>query len=1185
MVVGLLPGSYLGEQLMKNSLRVVFGVVVVLALAFSGAHAVLAQEVTATVTGTVVDTSGSAVAGALVNVKSVERGIVYSATTNDSGIYHIALLPVGNYEVRVEKTGFASVAYPAFTLSVNQVARIDVQLKVGQVTETIEVTGAAPVLKTETMQVDTIINAATNDNMPLAARNYVQLTLLAPGSVSTDPSSFNSGNNTGGYGSRPLINGNREQANSFLLDGMDNNQVSDNLLGYTPSPDAIEEFNLITNNAPAEFGSFMGGIVNATIKSGTNSLHGDVWEFFRNDKLNANSWSNNFNSLAKDKLRWNMFGGTLGGPVLKNKLFFFADYQGQRFDFPTSPRTTTVYSAAERTGDFGQICTAGFDAGGLCLNRQPGPTSPPGTVCPNGSTASGCVIANQLYNPCVSFTAVCTASSPSAAVRQPFLNNQIPGVMISPVASALFASPLYLPATNTNPQNNVTYISNSMQNVDQGDIKVDYKASSKDNISGRFTRAFQNNPAANSYALVGNGLSTTPIYNIVGDWSRTIGSNLLNDARVGWSHITLNSGTSWGTGVGEFGNTLGIGNGNPTGINGLLAINFGNSALSNFGTTEQTTSFDDKVWQAEDAVTWTHGRHTFKFGGQFNHQSVKTFYAGNNGQLGIMEFDGRFTSDVIGSGGSGTGDGGADFVLGLPYHIGRGISTGKTWTQTDNIIGVYAEDTWKVTERLTLNLGLRYQAFTPWVEINDQQSNYNIATGNVDLAGKNGASRALYNSFYGGRDFEPRLGFAWTPAMLGTHTVVRGAFTVSSYLEGTGTNLRLSQNPPFTPAQLDTHYNSAPLPGSTTADGIPPTPPSGTCANYSCFQGAILNLWDPNVQPALDYQWNLAVQHQFWGDTTFQIGYVGQRGTHLMVPFSYTQGVSLPNSSCGTPPCTAPSPFFAKNPTFLNTISTVAGGTQSNGTMGYNSLQAVLQKQMSHGLQYQVSYTYSKCMSDSTGYYGAWSNALSASAYWQNIYDRKSEWAPCYYDATHVLSAYAVYELPVGRGKLLAKDANKVVNAVIGGWAVSPILSFRTGWPMPVSGAADTTGTNSRGSRADCNSLPKITGATPISTAGVGGFQWFTNSGNFTDPAVGTFGNCAPQLGGLRGPHYTDVDLSLHKDFLLTERFKLQFRTDFVNAFNHVQLNAPNMGLGSTMGQITSAQPPRNIQFALKLYY
>jgi hypothetical protein len=1135
-----------------------------LVLLICGANAAFAQEVTATVTGTITDQSGAAIAGANVTAKSVERGITYSATSNESGLYRISNLPIGNYELRVEKQGFQTSAYPAFTLVLNQVARVDVEMKVGQVSQTIEVSGAVPVLKTEATQVDTIINASTNDNLPLASRNYVQLTLLAPGSVSTDPSSFNNGNNTGGYGGRPLINGNREQANYFLLDGMDNNQVSDNLLGYTPAPDAIEQFNLITNNAPAEFGSFMGGIVSATIKSGTNSFHGDVWEFFRNNDLNANSWSNNFNHLPIAQLRWNMFGGTLGGPIIKNKLFFFVDYQGQRFDTPTSQATTNVYTNAERGGDFGALCPAGFTPAGICSSNT------------NGNV--------QLYNPCVSFTQVCTASSPAAAVRQPFLNNQIPAAMISPVAQALFASSLYPGTINNNLQNNAVYTTNAMQNVDQGDIKIDYRANDKDNISGRYTRAYQNNPSANSYGLLGNGFSTTPIYNTVGDWTRTITSTLANDARFGWSHITLNNGTSWNSDVGQFGNAIGIGNGNPAGLDGLLAINYGNSALSNIGNAETGESFDDQVWQAEDAVTWTRGRHEIKVGAEFVHNIIKTFYPGNNGELGLMDFDGRFTSNTIGSAGNGTGDGGADFVLGLPYQIGRGVSTGKTWRQTDNVIGLYVSDTWKVTEHLTLNLGLRYQAFTPWVETNDQQSNYNMATGAVELANQNGASRSLYNGFYGGRDFEPRVGFAYTPPFLGNRTVIRGAFTISSYLEGTGTNLRLPQNPPFTPAQINTLYNNAALPGSNTTDGIPATPPNGSCANYSCFAGAILDLWDPNVQPALDNQWNLAIQHQFWGDTTFQIGYVGQRATHLMVPFSYTQRELLPNSACGTPPCTAPSPFFAQNPTFYNTLSTVTGGTQSNGTMSYNSLQAVLQKTMSRGLQYQVSYTYSKCMSDSTGYYGAWNNALSGSAYWQNIYDRKSEWAPCYYDATNILSAYAVYDLPFGRGKALASGANKVANAVIGGWSVSPIVTFRTGFPMPVSGASDKSGTFSRGPRADCNGLPTITGETPIAGT-TGGFQWFTNNGNFTNPGVGSFGTCAVQLGGLRGPHYTDVDLSIHKDFQLTERFRVQFRTDFINAFNHVQANAPNMGLGSTMGQVTSAQPPRNIQLALKLYY
>src|SRR5437588_284235 len=737
---------------------------------------------------------------------------------------------------------------------------------------------------------------------------------------------------------------------------MDNNQVSDNLLGYTPAPDAIQEFNLITSNASAEFGNFEGGIISATIKSGTNSFHGDAWEFFRNDVLNAKSWSNNFKGLPKDKLRWNMFGATFGGPVFKNKLFFFVDYQRQRFDIPSSFGTKSVFTTAERTGDFSALCPAGF-TGGVC-----------------SSTGKG---NEQLYNPCASFTAPCTPSSPQATTRQPFPNNQIPLAMISPVAQALFASSLYPTAIgpSTQLQQNSVNITAKAFNVDQGDMKVDYKATDKDTISGRFTRAYQNNPSTNSQVLFGNGYATTPIYNTVGDWTRLISSSLVNDARMGWSHVTFGSGTSWASGVGQFGNTIGIGNGNPAGLDGLLALNFKNSALDTLGTQESTTSFDDHVWQFEDAITWAHGRHNIKFGGQFWRQIIKTFYAGNNGELGLMDFDGRFTSNTIGSAGTGAGDGGADFFLGLPFQFGRGVSTGKTWEQSSNIIGVYAQDTWRLSDRLTLNA-------------------------------------------------------------------------------------------PFTPAEINAIYNNSALPGTSTSDGIVGSGSSASCAApaYACYAGALLRVWDPKVQPAIADQWNLTIQHQFWGDTTFQIGYVGQRGTHLMVPFDYAQRQLLPNSSCGTPPCTAPSPFFAKNPTLYSVLGhpnatppkldATVSGTQSNGTMGYNSLQAVLQKQMGHGLQYQVSYTFSKCMSDSTGYYGAWNNALSASAYWQNVYDKKAEWAPCYYDATHVLSGYAIYELPFGRGKTLARDANKIVNAVIGVRSFSPSIIGSSGWTVTVVNVA-----------------------------------------------------------------------------------------------------------------------------------
>lgn len=1138
------------------------------------------QEVTASIAGTITDPSGASVPGAAVTATSVERGIVYSATSNDSGLYLIANLPVGNYKLKVEKSGFAAATVPEFVLTLNQVARVDIAMKVGQLSETVEVSSAAPVLKTETTQVDTIINAATNDNLPLASRNYVQLTLLAPGAVSTDPSSFNNGNNTGGYGGRPLINGNREQANNFLLDGMDNNQVSDNLLGYTPAPDAIQEFNLITNNASAEFGNFEGGIVNATIKSGTNAFHGDVWEFLRNDKLNANSWSNNLHvdpvtqawaPLPKQKVRWNMYGGTVGGPIIKNRLFFFADYQAQRFDIPSSAGTKTVFTAAERTGDFSALCTDPSKGGSFTGT---------GGICTGGTGV-------QLYNPCASFSAPCTPTSPLAPNRSlnPFPNNQIPTVMISPVASALFASSLYPSVVGTGLQSNAVNVVTSAQNVDQGDLKIDFKATQKDNISYRFTRAYQNNPSNNSISLLSNGLSTTPIYNTVGDWTRMIGNNLVNDVRFGWSHVTVNNGTAWASSVGQLGNTLGIGNGNPGSLPGLLAINFHNSALDNLGTTESTENFDDHVWQAEDAVSWTHGRHNFKFGGQYWRQIIKTFYAGNNGQLGFLDFNGQFTSSGIGGTG---GDGGADFVLGLNDSYGRGVSTGKTWQQSSNVIGIYAQDTWRFTDRLTLNLGLRYDAHSPWVEANNQQANYNFTTGNIDLAGQNGASRALYDGFYGGRDFQPRVGFAWTPAALGDHTVIRGAFTISSYLEGTGTNLRLTLNPPFTPAEINsTTASGAFLPPTDSTDGIVGSGSSASCdaPDYACYTGAFLRVWDPKVQPAIADQWNITVQHQFSNTTTLQIGYVGQRGTHLMVPFDYAQRVLLPGGG------TAASPYFAANPGLYSVLGggtatsdtpgAEVSGTKSNGNMRYNSMQAVFQKQMNHGLQYQVAYTLSRCMSDSTGYYGAWSNALSASAYWQNVYDQKSEYAPCYYDSTHVVSAYAIYDLPFGRHGMFGKNVNSVVNGVIGGWQVSPIVSFRTGWPMPTQGAVDNSGTYSRGARLDCSGIPSITNSF---IPGIGR-QWFVNSGQFTQPALGTFGNCSPQLSDLRSPHYSDVDLSLHKDFPITERFRLQFRTDFVNAFNHTQYNAPNMGYGATMGQITSAQPPRNIQLALKLYY
>lgn len=1121
----------------------------------------VAQEVTAAIVGTVTDPSGAPIKDASVVATDTERGTMLTTKTNDSGAFNITRVPVGTYTVKITMAGFQTAVHSGLTLVLNQTARLDMQMKVGQVTETVEVTTAAPILQTERTEVSTIIDSTTNEALPLATRNYVQLTLLAPGSVTPNPKSFNNGDNTAS-GGRPYINGNREQANNFILDGMDNNQVSDNLVGFTPAPDAIQEFNLITQNASAEFGNYQGGIISTTIKSGTNSFHGDLWEFFRNDKLNSNSWENRFNGSPRPLLRWNMFGGTIGGPIIKNKLFFFFDYQGQRFDHPSTTNQLSLFTTAERAGDFSDICPEGFDGSGLCTNP-----------------------ANQLHDP---FNG-----------NAPIPNNNIAAVEpIDPVAQALFSSTLYPAATGVGRQNNASYTTAGLVNSNQYDIKIDFNATNSDHIFGRFSHAKQHNPTINSFALLGTGFSDAPIENYVVDWSHTFSSNLLNDLRLGVNHVKLHNGTEFDSSVGDLGTQLGIDNANAGGP-GLLLLGFnggdpsspGSGVLTNVGSGGVQQRFQDAVIQASDAVVWTHNRHVFHLGFEFWRDRINTFYTGNSGALGAILFNGTFTSSAPNTTTAVGGYGGADFYLGLPSAYGKGISAGQ-WGQRANIFAGYIQDDWRATPNLTINLGLRYEAHTPWVEANDKQDNFDLFTGQLlapDCSKVNlgtapttckESSRGLYNGTYGAKDFQPRIGFAWTPAFLGGKTVLRGAYSISSYLEGTGTNLRLPINPPFTPAETLQRYNVSNLPDTTTGDGLVPV---GSASDP--FAGALVRVWDPKVQPALTQQWNGTVQQQLGRNGTIQVGYVGQHGTHLMVPMPYLQKQLLPDSACATPPCTAPSVFFSGNPAFQSDISQISG-TASVGSMNYHALQAVFQKRYSSGLQYQVAYTLSRCMTDNSGYYGNWgAQASPANPYYQNLYDPKADWADCFYDAKHVLSSYAVYEIPFGRGKKFGHDTSRVVDAIAGGWSIAPIISIHSGFPLALYDfGADPTQTNSRGLRPNCGAgAGKTLGRQPALDGGkYVGYQWFDPT-PYTASTSG-FGNC-PAQGPVRGPGYGDVDLSVQKDFLLTERVKLQFRSDFINAFNRVNLNSPATALGDNMGLVNSSSDPRVIQFALKLYY
>ena len=1150
------------------------------------------QEVTAAIVGTVTDPSGAPIKGAAVTARDSERGTVWTAQTNETGIYNFPRLPIGTYVVSVTYTGFDTSVHSPFTLVLNQTARVDMQLKVGQVSTSVEVSGSAPILQTESTQISTIIDTATNDRLPLATRNYVELTLLSPGSVSPDPANFNNGDNTAS-GAQPYINGNREQANNFILDGMDNNQVSDNLLGYTPAPDAIQEFNLITNNASAEFGNFMGGIVSTSIKSGTNGFHGDLWEYFRNDKLNADKWENGFApnpssptgfGQPTDKLRWNMFGGTVGGPIIKNKLFFFFDYQAQRFDHPSTTDFLNVFTSAERSGDFSALCQTGF-------------TGPGGTCA--APAAGSSLLGIQLYNPCASGTSSAAGPCVPAGTSTPFAGNQIPLGMIDPVAQALFASSLYpAAATNNVTGNNATYTTTQAFNTGQYDVKIDFNATDKDHIYGRYSHSKQNNPTINSFALLGTGFSEAPINSEVVDWSHTFNSSLLNDVRVGVNYVKLHNGTAFASSVGDLAQQLGISNGNAGGP-GLLELGFGggtpsaanDGTLTNIGSTGVVQSFNDAVIQASDSLIWTRGHHVMHIGFEFWRDRINTFYTGNSGALGGIIFNGSYTSSDPATGGApNTGFEGADFFLGLPSSYGKGISGGE-WGQRESIFAGYFQDDWRIMNNLTLNLGLRYEAHTPWIEEHGQQDNFGLYSGVLEapdcsrvnlgtapITCQNG-SAALYDGTYGLRDFQPRVGFAWTPHAFGGKSVVRGAFTISSYLEGTGTNLRLPINPPFSPAETLQQYQGTQLPTTSTDQGLLPV---GSASDP--FAGALIRVWDPHVQPAITQQWNLTIQQQLSNDTTFQIGYIGQHGTHLMVPMPYLQQQLLPNTACATPPCTAPSVYLSGNPAFQSDISQISG-TASVGEQKYDALQAVLQKRMTHGLEYQVAYTYSKCMTDNSGYYGTWGQTAGgpASPYFQNLYNPHADYAPCYFDATHILSAYSVYDLPFGRGRKFLGSAGSFANAVVGGWSFDPIIQLHTGFPLGLYyGGADATG--SRGLRPDCNGPSHVLGrqASVSSSGAFLGYQWFDPT-PYSAPA-NNFGTC-PAQGPVRGPGYDDWDLSLQKDFPLTEKMKLQFRTDWLNAFNHVNLDVPNDNLGAGMGLINGAQDPRYIQFALKLYF
>ena len=1099
-----------------------------------------AQTYTATLTGTVADPQGSAIRDAKVAVTNVGTKLEYTAKTSDSGVYTIPFLPIGSYVITVEASGFKKLTSNEVKLEVNQTARVNLELQVGAVSEVVNVQDVAPILQTETVTVGNVISANTTVSLPLNGRSFQQLTLLIPGVITPNPTGMTTPQPNTGSG-RPFVNGNREQGNAFLLDGISVDETLDNLIGYKPNIDAIQEFRVETSNSSAEFGNVTGATVNATLKSGTNDWRGNVFEFIRNDKLDANSWGNNRQKaltgveVKKTKLRQNIFGGTLGGPVMKNKLFFFMDYQGavQRTGGPGSVR---VASPAWRAGDLRTISAFIRDP---ALPRTQLCQATPATPTPGVNYQQAC-----------------------------FANSQIPTNRFSPFARALFADTSLYPLPDRIDPSNGTGIKDvvtaSTFDGHQFDVRIDNRWGDKDNFSGRYS--FGNNEvlgAKGALPIVLTGKSFSRPQNIALNWTHTFSPTLINEARIGLNRaVFINAGYDW-AGIGEANSKFGIPGGQAR--TGLSAVTLGNG-LAAVGNSLSDSYNATNTFHYGDNLTWLRGRHALKMGGQLQRYQQNRFYAGNNGILGLFNYTSTFTGQVF-----------SDFLLdqlsnkgkgGNPTDQNRGV-----WGHRQNRWGFFFQDDYKVRNNLTLNLGMRWEYTSPVVEVKDRQSNFDIATGRILIAGQNGNSRALYNAYYKG--FEPRIGFAWTPHMFDGKFVVRAGYGITQYMEGTGSNLRLPLNPPFF-TETDVPYDLSSGAGTITR-GFTDLVGVGITGQ--------LRIWNPDLRPQFTQQWNLTLEYQLFRNTSVTAAYVGHWATHLVAPTDINQPLPGTGPASGWIAAQNRRPLFSIYPNVTQTSV-----TDSWAISKYHALQMSARQRFTRGLEFLVSYTFSKSMTDNLGYYGS-GGVATQSAYSGNAYNRHDyNYGPAFFDVRQNLVVSNTYDLPFGKGRAMGKDWHPVVNALLGGWNVGNIVQLRGGFPITINLGTARSLQAPRGTERPNTIAPVTTSSSTPDCYIPNPNNRFCPSGStssFSLPDLGTFGSTG--VGTVYAPGFFNWDTTIGKKFYLTEHKYFDFRAEFFNFTNHPSFAAPDRtwtATSTTFGQITGVvSPPRNLEFALKFHF
>jgi hypothetical protein len=1097
------------------------GVLILFCVAIGGfavgsAHA----QAVATMSGTVQDGSGAVLPGAQVAARNEGTLQERNAITDSQGHYVITLLPIGKYTVGVTATGFNKAENTGVSLEVGQSITLDFKMTLQTVSQQLEVTGESLQVQVERTDgsLGQLIHTEQVSELPLNGRNFVQLALLTSGEAKGRPGTFLNQGGTSEVAFRASVSlssqGMRENANDWLYDGLDNNELTAGGVGFLPSIDAISEFKIVSYNFSAQYGSRAGNTVLVSSKSGTNSFHGSAFEFLRNDVLDARNF---FDGPQKGKYIQNEYGASLGGPVVKSKTFFFLDFQVN-----TSRQGLTILNSVPTALEKQGIFTESF------------PNAP----------------AVPIYDPNTTATDPITGK----LTRTAFANMTIPSNRISTIAKALLA---FFPDPTFTDRLANNYLSNPVKTLNDGqwDIRLDHELTTNDHIFARFSwdNANQWNPGGLPGFASTNQTFTTHARNMALSWSHVFSPSVVNQVSAGYNR-DFNYIESFGFGTNES-QKLGI----PGANLGSLAT----SQLTRMSITAFATLGDrvytpyqggTGIYNYVDTLHIVKGQHSLVFG--FDFRAMQLNLLGDSFQSGTMSFNRFFTAGFNAAAASGTMDSAgnalASFMLGLPASGSInadffGSVFGRRWKEYRG----FGEDNWTVNRNLNLQLGLAYAVTTPISESSDRISNLDFATGKIYVGGVNGGHTVGVKTDFG--NIEPRIGFAWTPSRLGG-LVVRGGYGIYHDYGSLGGSTGEYQNPPFANAYT---FNSDSITAvRTLSTGFPITTPPDPVT----YPG-VWHTYDANLKQGLVQQWNLNLQDQVAHNYLLTVAYTGTRGSRLN-----NRNVDLNTATPGSgnnPAARRPYPQYNQ---ILETIS--------NGWVKYDSGQVKLERRTSGGLYALVAYTYSKALSNGlkqeiTGDPGV--NYFPFSPF------VNADTGATATDMRHNLTISFLYDLPFGKGKRFLGSLSGPTQAVLGGWQVNGVMLVHSGFALGETMSTSASGT-SFGNRP--NIVPGCAGTVTNPTPA----KWFDTS-CFSSPATGVLGN-APRT-WLYGPGQVNVDMSFSKNFALSEQFKLQFRSELFNIFNHAQFAPPAVAFGAaTFGTVTSTvNSSRQVQFALKLTF